>query len=742
MPMRRTFLISLFPALLLVARLATADTLHGRVIDRDNLPVPGAKVLVVRGDRIVATFTTDLQGAYGPEPVPAGTYELFVAAAGFRADPRSITLGPGTVDHEVNITLIVSIASEYVVVTASHMEQVLSRVTDSTTVLDRTDLESRQITTLAEALRLVPGIHVIATGGSGAPASLLPRGGEPDYTLILVDGVPQNRFGGEFDAAHLTMQNVDRIEVIRGPASAVFGTEAIGALVHVVTRRHEPLNVAASIEGGSPRNGHVAMTLRGTRGEWSWSGSADRTAAENNNGRHAETGAVVSNDDYARDSASAEIEWQSTSGQLVRANARWGRDERGYPGPWGADPLDVRPDVDLLSRGRNQRVSLGLSGLLHRSRGFQHQFQLAWTSAQTDFSSDTFHAVDRSRRALAHYHFEVEVAAAMSLTAGSEVVYERADDTLIRRGDMTAVPVQRMFSSWFGELRRRFGGRGFVTAGVRAQRITRDDVPGQGVRPPISFANMWAVNPSFAATWFLRAASDDGWTKLRVGAARGVKMPTTLEVAFTETPDLPPERIRTMDAGVEHSAFGHRLLLESTWFQNDYRDLVAAVLTPLDRRDRYALSNVSRARAMGVENAATWRTLSGFSALVNATWLRAEVVDVDPRRTAPFQAGSRLIRRPRVQAAGSLSLTRPSGTLFISATGRSAMSDLEPNLGQTVHQNPAFVSVSAGGSISLRPRVQLSGRVGNLFNRRYEETLGYPALGRTLTLGLTVNWGR
>ena len=90
---------------------------------------------------------------------------------------------------------------------------------------------------MADALRTVPGLTVVATGGYGAVTGVFPRGGESNFTLVFVDDVPVNAFGGEYDFAHLTTENVERIEIVRGPQSALFGSNAIGSVVRVVTRR-------------------------------------------------------------------------------------------------------------------------------------------------------------------------------------------------------------------------------------------------------------------------------------------------------------------------------------------------------------------------------------------------------------------------------------------------------------------------------------------------------------------------
>ena len=118
-------------------------------------------------------------------------------------------------------------------------------------VTPRRGLLDPQGRTVADALRTVPGLTVVATGGAGSVTSVFPRGGESDYTMVVIDGVQANAFGGLYDFAHLSTENVERIEVVRGPQSALFGSNAIGAVVRIITRHDGPLSGRASIEGGS-----------------------------------------------------------------------------------------------------------------------------------------------------------------------------------------------------------------------------------------------------------------------------------------------------------------------------------------------------------------------------------------------------------------------------------------------------------------------------------------------------------
>ena len=221
------FLIGFF-----VTTTAFAETIRGKVTDPQSKPVAGARVLVTRGSTTIVTTTTAADGQFGPISVPAGDYEITVAAPGFRAAPKQVRLAANG-SAEVQIALEIAAVSEAVVVSSAYVDRPLSRVTDSVTVIDRADLDARQTETASEVLRLIPGFGLVANGGRGALTSIFPRGGESDYTLVLVDGIALNSFGGGFDAAHLSTAGIDRIEVVRGPQSAVFGAGAKIGRAHV-----------------------------------------------------------------------------------------------------------------------------------------------------------------------------------------------------------------------------------------------------------------------------------------------------------------------------------------------------------------------------------------------------------------------------------------------------------------------------------------------------------------------------
>src|SRR5206468_2473103 len=189
------------------------------------------------------------------------------------------------------------------------------------------DLEARQIETVSDALRLVPGLAVTRSGGRGAITSLFPRGGNSNYTLVLVDGIRANAFGGGYDFAHLSVADVDRIEIVRGPESALFGSDAIGAVVQIVTRRGGTPHASGFVEGGGEGTVREAFDASGAAGKWSWGGGAEHTTTDGFTGTTS-TGQHVVNDDYHLSHVSGSAGYRSPSGSDVLVTGAVGRDER------------------------------------------------------------------------------------------------------------------------------------------------------------------------------------------------------------------------------------------------------------------------------------------------------------------------------------------------------------------------------------------------------------------------------
>jgi outer membrane cobalamin receptor len=718
------------------------------VVDPDGGAVARARVFVVSGTTVLASAETDGTGAFTVAAPDSGAYQLRVAADGFAASPLSLTASPEPKDLG-SIRLAISAVSESIVVSAAQVDVPLSTTAASVTVLSGEELRARQIESVADALRFVPGITVAATGGRGAVTGVFPRGGESNYSLVLVDGIQANTFGGGFDFGQLAAVNVDRIEIVRGPQSALHGSYAIGAVINIVTRRGGPPTASALVEGGSFDTARMTAATSGSRARFDWGLSTEWLQSDGMNGRRSSAGEVISNDDYERSTFAATGGWRWNDRTHVRADVRYGYDERGFPGPFGSNPAGFYEGIDTISRGENDRWLMGVEGAFAPASAVRIQAGLTHSRLDSDFVSPFGDSVSSSRRTTGRVQADMFTGRAIELSAGGEVQRERAGSTFITITGGTPTPIERTIGAVFAEGRWHHANRAYVTAGLRAERIARDALGGDdnpfGPRPDFADDTITSVNPKISAAWFVRPGTN--FTKIRGSAGTGIKPPDAFDIAFTDNPALKPERSRSADVGVDQALANGLGRLEATAFFNNYDDLIVAVGS-FAGSSRYRTDNISNARSRGLELAGTIRARArvDLQLRVAYTLLDTEILAIDNslEAPAPFVVGEPLIRRPKHQFSTDAVITAGRLTAFLQGGGRSQFQDVEPSAGTFggLFDAPGFTTWDAGASWKLISTVEIFGRVTNLFDREYEEVFGFPAPPRGVVAGLRVAAGR
>lgn len=738
-------------ALVLTPSVAFAASVRGAVSDPDGRPTPGAQVLVAGPVGIAATTTTDARGRFVFDALNAGRYELRVALDGFRADPVRVDLAADDT-REVAIQLRLSAVSESIVVSAAQVDLPLARATDAVTVVSGAKLRARQIETVAEALRAVPGLSVTRSGGRGGLTSLFPRGGESDFTLVLVDGIRLNTFGGGYDVGHLPVAEIERIEIVRGPQSALHGSDAIGAVVHIVTRHGGPPRAEASVDGGSFGTARLAVSGSGSARRWTWGAAAEGLTSDGFTGVAPAPGERVTNDDYWRRDASASLGWRGRDTRL-RADARIAARERGFPGPYGSNPKGFFAGVDRVARGATDTRAASI-GVVHAfAPAVRQRAEIAYADLDSAFASRFGESVSGTRRVAARLQTDVAWRPSIGMSLGLELQRERAHSTFITGAASTPVPVRRRVVGSFAEARLSAADRLFVTAGLRVEAIRRDALEADPFafrpRPAFDFDSRASINPKLSVAYFLQpaAARGRGWTRLRASAGTGIRPPDAFEIAFTDNPALKPERSRSVDVGAEQAFTGGLVVIEATAFFNRYDDLIVAIGRSLKDASRFRTDNVSNARARGLELTAAARTPWGLEARASYTWLDTAILAVDRapgQAPPPFAVGDALLRRPRHHGSIDATYARGRLTAFAEIGARGRVLDVEPSFGAFggLFTTPGYAVVRAGAAVRVWRRAEIVGRVDNLLNRAYEETLGFPALGRSVTIGVRVAAGR
>lgn len=725
-----------------------AEPVTGRVIGPDGLPVANARVLVERAGGTTLLTRTRQDGSFTAD-LPPGRHHLRVTADALVATPVTLDVAPAT-GAALDVQMRLAALIESVVVSAGQVPLSRAVLGASLTVIDEEELRTRQLESTVDALRSVPGLSVSRSGGRGGVTSIFPRGGESDFTLVLVDGIRLNDLGGAFDAAHLPLFDLQQIEVVRGPQSATYGSDAIGGVVQLVTRRGGAPRAEGLLETGTFGTMRRHATASGTLGRLRWGSGVERLDSDGFTGRAPGSGEMVSNDDYRRTDATLSVgyddrRWQASG--LVRVGAN----TRGVPGPFGSDPGGTYGGVDRISRGDNDVLALGASLGYTVTSALQVRSQVTLADRDSTFvsrfSPDT-PTTSANRLITGRVQMDGAPSPALSWSAGAELARERAASAFITATAGTPVDVARSLVGTFVEGRAR-RGRVALQVGVRAERISRDALAGNLAafqpRPPFAVDVVTSVNPRASVSVTLRERGTS-WTRLRLNAGTGIRPPGAFEIAFTDNPGLRPERSRSVDLGIEQGWFDGRLVVDGATFRNSYDDLIVTVGRALADASRFISDNVSNAGTHGAELTLAARPMAAVSVRAGYVWQATEILAVDGTRVAPspFAVGDPLLRRPAHSGFVDAMVQAGRVSGFARVDGRGTALDIDPSFGASggLHDTLGFLTADAGVSVTVHRRAQVQLRVTNLFGRRYEEILGFPAPGRAVMVGARLAAGR
>ena len=612
---------------------------------------------------------------------------------------------------------------EGLVVTASPLPRAADAVAQHVTVLEADALRAEGIVSVADALRAVPGLQVVRGGSFGANTSLFMRGGESDYVQVLVDGVRVNQPGGAFDLSGLTLDNVERIEIVRGPASALYGSGAMTGVVQIITRTGDgPLRGSATVRGGSFGRTDVSAEISG--------GGAAAVGYGFSLARHRTDGILPFNNAFRNTVLSGAVRLRPDAATRARISVRLSDRAFHFPTDGSGNVVDTNAftyaDEAVLGLDVTRRVapSVGLRALVT-----MHGFD-GGTDDRPDGPGDTlgfygFTSLDSGQRAAADLRVDLHAGATTVVSIGGNVEEER----------------QRSFNeslSQFGPSTGRSDNRRWNRAGYVHAVTGRGPVAANaGLRVEDNERFGGFVTYQAGVSVALRPG-----TRIRASAGRGVKEPTFFEnfaSGFVRgNPDLKPERSRSWEVGLDQRALDGRLGLRATYFSQRFRDLVQFTFSPPQPSDPNYF-NVAKADARGLELSADAR-VAALTLDAGYTYLSTEVVDAgfDEGPDAAFVAGAPMLRRPR--HAWSLSAGYRAGARLrldasLRFTGRRDDRDFS-TFPATRATLDSYTLMDAGGQVTLwaaapgRPGLDVLVRAENLLDERYQEVFGFPAPGR------------
>ncbi len=581
---------------------------------------------------------------------------------------------------------------ETIVVTANRLATEAEAVGSSVTVITAEEIALRGAGTVADLLRTVPGLEVARGGGPGQVTSVFVRGGSSSHALVLVDGVRVNAPAtGAFDFADLATDLVERVEIVRGPQSTLYGSEAMAGVISIVSKRGAPgFRFSGLVEAGELAHRRWRLGIDGAGGR------LDYAAALSDGSTDGVSSAAVppggEDDPFDLTSAAARL------GLALGDDGRIDLALRGFDATVANDGFDFfAGPVDDLNRLQDRRgLTASLRAQKRLGRRWDQTFLAGWNDDDLAGSDpDDFFS-----------NFAVD-GRSVELGAQSDVAVS-GDDVL---------------SLGFSWEDRRVASAGSFDESVELRSVFVHNAWSPAARLHLTAGLRHDDHPQFGGetTWRLSVSlrPGAGRTRLHGTVGTGFKAPTLNDLFFPffSNPDLAPETSRGLDLGVERTFLGGRLSCDLTWFDTDFEDLIAFDFTT------FTPQNVAEAASAGLEATVRYRPGPAFQLAASHTW----------NETEDRATGLPLARRPEHRSTLELYF-RPAERWRGAATVVAVGDRIDSDGREMDDYERVDLTVRFRASEVFEPYL----RVENVFDEEYQEINGFTTPGRVAVVG--VGW--
>ena len=597
-----------------------------------------------------------------------------------------------------------------VVVTATPVETPAEQLGASVSVVNGEDFQTYHYPTVDEALRSVPGVEIRRSGAYGKTTSVTIRGANANQVQVLVDGLRvKSPTLGQVDLSDISPDLIERIEVIRGAQSTLYGADAIGGVINIITRKGKggPFQATVQQEVGN----YDTLVSRATvYGAWKILNYALSAS-------HFESNGQFQNDETDANAISARIGATLPGNSTLDFVFRYNKNDIGVPvkGVFPG-PQPINPIINRNARSQSETTIFSLEGKTRPVEWWETRGRLARyensagfqdpVDPGVDFDFATFSQVNVERR-------EAEWVNSFFIGKWSTSSVGLEHRREIGESHNTFRAVSETQSVFF-EQQLRFFERLFLTGGFRVED-----------------------NSVFGTTTTERGSLafliKETGTRLRGSAGTGFRAPTFNDLFFPGfgNPDLQPEKSLSYDFGVDQKLWNNRIRLGLTYFQNNFRNLIACC-TPLPTAPFGGPFNVGRARSAGIEFTSEVDVLPNLIASLNYTYTDSENLATD--RPLP--------REPRHR--WNIGLTWEPISKLSLFTQVHVVSEQFEQFGEVY--NSGYTRVDIGGTWRILERtgwlqkLELTARIQNLLNEGYAEVRGFPALGINALVGLRASF--
>lgn len=593
--------------------------------------------------------------------------------------------------------------AQQIVVSATRIPTPEEETGASVSVIDSSDLENKQILRIGDALREVPGLSMVQSGTAGQLTSVFTRGLNSADTQVLLDGIPINQglFGG-FNFADLTTDDIDRIEVVRGPQSTLYGPRGLAGVIQIFTKQGSgPPSGSLSAEGGSYDTYREGLQSSGSFEQFDYSLGASRFDSD----------FARPNNEYRNTAAVANLGWSPNEQLRLSSLFTYSLSDASSPNIIS----DPRPFDNLLTE----------RWLIAPHLDYQ---PVAWWKHKLIFSYD--------------HERQVNDPLDDGFTGPTRALFQRL--TIDYQNDLTPARWLTLTSGFFYSDIAAGEERPFISQAFGPQPTFigdhTDEVAGflQATARPLIGLNLVAGGRydhfnDFGGVWTYRAAvsyriqpSD---TVLHSSYATGFSPPSSQDKIFGNNFNLEPEKVRGYDAGVTQNLWNDRVYFDLTYFHNDLSNVIGY-------NGVFQLVNLGAARTQGLEFEAHARPLDQLTLAASYTYLEAENTSAADISQLP---GARLPRRPRNEIYLSASYLW-FGKLRTTAEAKWVNAREELNFGAANFDIEDYSFVNFAAEYEVNARLTLFARFDNLTNEHYSEVYGFPALGRAAYGGVRISF--
>jgi vitamin B12 transporter len=579
---------------------AEQGALHGTVEDPLGAVVANASVELLNGSSVVNTATTDAAGKYSFDVPTSARYQVRATANTFQTTTSQPVYVSKSAKAELNITLATQTLTQEVSVTASATPTPIAQIGASVTVLTADDY--RQFTEVQDPLRLVPGLQVTQTGQQGGTTGLSIRGGATDANKVLIDGVPVNDIGGAVEFANFATVGIDKIEVLREPNSALYGSDALAGVVSLTTARGTtrlPLLTYAG-DGGNFGTYNQQVTGSGVVRRFDYYGAFARLDSSNN----------LPNDSFHNATYAGNFGWQPNASNDLRFTVRHLSVSGGQPNAillYGIadDAAQKAQNTYYSGTWNNQATAKWHNEILYGGLRLNSQFDdFAPTGIPDPAGSGNFLGAPVTINGANGYSVTGQAIFQFAGTYPNQSLTVTNRDFVYAQTDYRITPHLVALGGFKFEAER--GSTAFTGFPPSSNSISRGNYSytlqisgdirnrlyynvGSGIEDNGLFG--LAGTPRASLAYYLVRPSATGWlsgTKLHASFGKGIKEPSVFQQSssifdiLSGLPDgsqliaqfhigqIGPEESRTYDGGVEQELWNGRARLGLTYFHNEF----------------------------------------------------------------------------------------------------------------------------------------------------------------------------